>query len=146
MWCRSSSSADRRFPKPIWGRGQRKMVSVVRPKIHVFLAKPLRVDDGAVKVVSSLVKFELFPQLPAAPLIGVMDDRIALPLLCTVQAPQRAIRQPNFVPVSPSVSRKYHNSGMSGSASKLRSTPFTLSFTILGPLPHSDKHSTCHAA
>jgi hypothetical protein len=55
-----------------------------------------------------------------------MDDRIALPFLCTVQAPQRAIRQPNFVPVSPSVSRKYHNSGMSGSPSNLRSTPFTL--------------------
>jgi hypothetical protein len=35
------------------------MASVVRSKIHVFLAKPLRVDHGAVKVVNSLVKFEL---------------------------------------------------------------------------------------
>src|SRR5580692_7239390 len=43
-----------------FGAGEeRKLVSVVRSNIHVFLAKPLRVDDSAVKVVSSLVKFEL---------------------------------------------------------------------------------------
>src|SRR5580693_7921899 len=36
-----------------FGAGEeRKLVSVVRSNIHVFLAKPLRVDDGAVKVVS----------------------------------------------------------------------------------------------
>src|ERR1700675_648006 len=54
--------------------------------------------------------------------------------------------QPNFVPVSPSTSRRYHNRGMLGSPSKLRSIPFTLSFTIGVPFPHSDEHSMCHVA
>jgi hypothetical protein len=47
------------FRSQFGAREERKLVSVVRSKIHVFLAKPLRVADGAVKVVSSLVKFEL---------------------------------------------------------------------------------------
>src|ERR1700747_697684 len=38
--------------------------------------------------------------------------------------------QPNFVPVSLRTSRRYHNRGMLGSPSKLRSTPFTLSLII----------------
>src|SRR5271169_3344945 len=70
-----------------------------------------------------------------------MHDRIALPFSCTVQAPQRAIPQPNFVPVSPKMSRRYHNSGRLGSPSKMRSIPFTLSFTIRVPLPYSDNHA-----
>jgi hypothetical protein len=50
-------------------------------------------------------------------------------------APQRAIPQPNFVPVSCSVSRTYHKRGILGSPSKLRYIPFTSSFTITVPLP-----------
>jgi hypothetical protein len=69
-----------------------------------------------------------------------------LPLSCTVQAPQRAIRQLNCVPVIPSVARSYYNSGISGSPSKRRSTPFTLSFTIwvLFPIQASILHTTPH--
>lgn len=66
--------------------------------------------------------------LSAAELIGVMHERIASPFLCTVQAPQRAIPQPNFVSVSCRMSRTYHKRGMLGSPSKVRSIPFTLSF------------------
>src|SRR5271156_564446 len=84
--------------------------------------------------------------LLAAALIGVMHDRIASPFLCTVHAPQRAIPQPNFVPVSPRMSRKYQSRGMLGSPSKARSVPFTLSFTIRVPFPLSDKHSACHVS
>src|ERR1700730_16496692 len=70
--------------------------------------------------------------LPAAALTGVMHDRIASPFLCTVQAPHRAMPQPNFVPVSPRMSRTYHNRGILGSPSKGRSIPFTLRL-IIGP-------------
>ena len=79
---RSFSSARSALSEANFGAGEeRKRVSVVRSKIHVFLAKPLRVDDGAVKVVRSFVKFELacFRSYLAAPLIGVMHDRIASP-------------------------------------------------------------------
>jgi hypothetical protein len=69
----------------------------------------------------------------AVALIAVTQDRIASPFLCTVHAPQRAIPQPNFVPVSPRMSRKYQSRGMSGSPSKARSVPFTLSFTMRIP-------------
>ena len=41
----------------------------------------------------------------------------AWPSICTVQAPQSAAPQPNFVPVSPNSSRKYHSSGIDGSPS-----------------------------
>jgi hypothetical protein len=37
--------------------------------------------------------------------------------MCTVQAPQSAIPQPNFVPVIPSTSRNTHNRGVSPSTS-----------------------------
>jgi hypothetical protein len=66
--------------------------------------------------------------LSAAELIGVMHERIASLFSCTVPAPQRAIPQPNFVPVSCRMSRTYHKRGMLGSPSKVRSIPFTLSF------------------
>ena len=50
----------------------------------------------------------------------VTHERTALPLIWTVHAPHSAMPQPNFVPVSPSVSRKTQNSGMSaGSVDRL---------------------------
>src|ERR1700693_1808289 len=76
-----------------------------------------------------MVRISLF----AAALIAVMHDRIASPFLWTVHAPQRAIPQPNFVPVSPRTSRKYQSRGVLGSPSKARSVPFTLSFTMRIP-------------
>jgi len=39
-------------------------------------------------------------------LTGVTQERMATPFRWTVQAPHRAIPQPNFVPVMPSTSRK----------------------------------------
>src|SRR5438876_530381 len=44
-------------------------------------------------------------RLPAAALTGVTQERIGWPSRCTVQAPQSAIPQPNFVPVRPTTSR-----------------------------------------
>ena len=57
--------------------------------------------------------------------IGVEQDRTAFPFSRTVHAPQSAMPQPNFVPVSPRMSRRYHSSGISGSPSKLCACPFT---------------------
>src|SRR5258708_30076164 len=58
---------------------------------------------------------------------GVMQERMATPSRWTVQAPQSAMPQPNFVPVMPSTSRKTHNKGISPSTSTVRSTLLTLS-------------------
>src|SRR5215469_584626 len=44
-----------------------------------------------------------------------MQARVALPLTWTVQAPQRAMPQPNLVPVIPSVSRRTQRRGICGS-------------------------------
>src|SRR5579884_2233456 len=64
--------------------------------------------------------------LPAALDTGVMQERIAWPLRWTVQAPQSAIPQPNFVPVIPSVSRKTQRSGIAGLTLTVCGLPFTL--------------------
>src|ERR1041385_280920 len=79
--------------------------------------------------IASMVVISAPPTL----LMLVTHDRIALPSRCTVQVPHSAMPQPNFVPVSPSTSRKYHSSGRSGSPSKERSTPFTFRGIIFAP-------------
>src|SRR5215469_1774184 len=62
--------------------------------------------------------------LPATLEIGVMQERVASPLMCTVQAPHSAMPQPNFVPVMFRVSRRTHNSGICGSTSTVVDLPF----------------------
>src|SRR5260370_5085090 len=57
---------------------------------------------------------------------GVMQERVATPSTCTVQAPHSAAAQPNFVPVMPSTSRNTHRRGVSPSTSTVRSTRLTL--------------------
>ena len=51
----------------------------------------------------------------------VMQERVASPSIWTVQAPQSAMPQPNFVPVIPSTSRRTQSSGVSPSTSTVRS-------------------------
>src|SRR5262249_17569429 len=53
------------------------------------------------------------------------QERNGIPFRCTVQAPHKALPQPNFVPVIPSTSRKTHSKGMSPSTSTSCSTPLT---------------------
>src|ERR1700730_13554843 len=53
--------------------------------------------------------------MPSRAPIGTEQDRMAVPLICTVQAPHCAIPQPNFVPVKPITSRNTQRSGVSGS-------------------------------
>src|SRR5271167_1880775 len=62
---------------------------------------------------------------PATCDTGVEHDRIAAPSTCTVQAPQNPAPQPNFVPVSSSVSRKTQSNGVSGETLTFFSLPLT---------------------
>src|SRR4030088_1453978 len=58
--------------------------------------------------------------------IGVMQERVATPSTCTVQAPHSAMPQPNFVPVMPSTSRRTQSNGVSPSTSALCMFSLTL--------------------
>src|SRR5712671_6153301 len=56
---------------------------------------------------------------------GVEQERIGAPSACTVQAPHKPAPQPNFVPVSSSVSRRTQSKGVSGETLTFFSVPFT---------------------
>src|SRR5438094_2873321 len=71
-------------------------------------------------------------RLPVAALTGVTHERIGCPSRCTVQAPQSAMPQPNFVPVRPITSRSTQTSGMSGGTSTVWSLPLMLRVIMLG--------------
>ena len=60
---------------------------------------------------------------PSAADTGVTQLRTAAPSTCIVHAPQSAMPQPNLEPVSPSSSRTYQSSGMSGSPWNWRLMP-----------------------
>ena len=69
--------------------------------------------------------------LPATVEIGVTQDRMGWPLMCTVQHPHSAMPQPNLVPVMPSESRKTHNKGMCGDTSTVWGFPFRVKVTAI---------------
>src|SRR5437016_9805992 len=56
---------------------------------------------------------------PATVAIAAPHERVATPLIWTVQAPHNCKPQPNLVPVIPSVSRKTHSNGICGETSTL---------------------------
>ena len=64
--------------------------------------------------------------MPSAAPTVVRQERTATPSRWMVQAPQTPAPQPNFVPVSPTSSRRYQSSGMFGSPLKVRFSPFTV--------------------
>src|SRR5688572_22084670 len=68
---------------------------------------------------------------PAAAEMGVMHERMAAPLRCTVHAPHSAAPQPNLVPVMPSVSRRAHRMGVDSSALTAVSLPLMLRVGIV---------------
>src|SRR5271169_1336029 len=82
--------------------------------------------DASVDKPSMVVIF-----FPATLETGVMQEREASPLICTVQAPHSAMPQPNFVPVMFSVSRRTHRSGICGSASTVVDLPFSVNVTAI---------------
>src|SRR2546427_2988457 len=76
---------------------------------------------GVSPIASMVVIF-----FPAAAATGVTHERIGCPSRCTVHAPQRAMPQPNFVPVKPTTSRSTHRMGMSVGTSTVWSLPLML--------------------
>ena len=68
---------------------------------------------------------------PFTAFTGRMHDRCATPLTCTVQAPHRAMPQPNFVPVSPTTSRSTQSRGICGGTSTEYDLPLTESDTAM---------------
>src|SRR2546426_6090434 len=73
--------------------------------------------------------------LPTAALTGVTQERTALPSMCTVQAPHRAIPQPYLVPVRPTCSRIAHNRGVLGSTLTSLAFPLIVRRAIGSPSP-----------
>src|SRR5690242_15536734 len=67
--------------------------------------------------------------LPATVETCVVQDRVGWPLMWTVQAPHRAMPQPNLVPVIPRVSRRTHNRGICGTTSTVCDFPFRVNLT-----------------
>ena len=67
---------------------------------------------------------------PSTAVTGVTHERTGEPSTCTVHAPQRAMPQPNLVPVSWRSSRRTQSSGLSGSAATFTARPFTLNAVI----------------
>jgi len=65
--------------------------------------------------------------LPTA-LIGVMQERVAVPSISTVHAPQAPIPQPYLAPFKSSVSRNAQSSGVSGGRSTEVTTLLIFSF------------------
>lgn len=63
---------------------------------------------------------------PATVEMRAVQERVASPSTWTVQAPHSAWPQPNFVPVSPKVSRRTHSNGVSGETSTECCWPFTV--------------------
>src|SRR5215472_4789364 len=84
---------------------------------------------AAVAPMASMVVTSDLPMLS----IGVTQERVALPSMCTVQAPHSAMPQPNLVPVMPSTSRSTHKSGVSASTSTDLMAPLTLISNGMNP-------------
>src|SRR5262245_45203048 len=73
--------------------------------------------------------------LPATAETGVVHERTAWPLTCTVHAPQTAMPQPNLVPVRPNSSRTTHINGVSGSSADETAFPFRVNFVAIPASP-----------
>src|SRR5579871_6259973 len=77
--------------------------------------------------------------LPETKETGMAQERTASPSICTVQAPQAAMPQPNLVPVIFRCSRSTHKSGVLASAivTSLRSPLTVIVSVTIGRLPAS---------
>src|SRR5580692_12518953 len=72
--------------------------------------------------------------LPFTSAICVWHDLVASPSRWIVQAPHAATPQPNFVPVSPRISRRYQSIGIDGSPSNVSVWPLTCRVNMLPSL------------
>src|SRR3954471_10738567 len=84
--------------------------------------------------------------LEVTELIGVTQERTALPSTSTVQAPHCASPQPNLAPFSSRSLRKTYSSGVSGSAGTDRLAPLTFRVTAIATPPGLGAHRRCCSA
>jgi hypothetical protein len=82
--------------------------------------------------------------LPAASPTVTLQERVASPLMWTVQAPHCAMPQPYLVPVSPTFSLIAQSSGVSGSTSTLTDFPLIVRFAIAIPVDEPDPPKGLH--
>ena len=61
----------------------------------------------------------------------IVQDLTGSPSICTTQAPQFEVSQPQCVPVSPGVSRMKWTSSWRGSISRVTCSPFTVIETFI---------------
>src|SRR5215831_12206873 len=66
---------------------------------------------------------------------GVMQERAASPLMCTVQAPHSAMPQPNLVPVRSRVSRNTQSRGICGSTFTVVNLPLRVNVVAMMSSP-----------
>src|SRR5262249_7092146 len=89
--------------------------------------------------IASIVVIAELPMLS----MGVMQERVAAPSICTVQAPHSAMPQPNFVPVMPSTSRNTQSNGVSPSTSTACWVPLTVMVRAMASSPFPPKDVRC---
>src|ERR1700756_4770372 len=68
---------------------------------------------------------------PSIRLTGVMQERVARPSTCTVQAPHIPMPHPNLVPVRFAVSRITHSSGVSSGTSADIGLPLSVKVVVM---------------
>ena len=77
---------------------------------------------------------------PSAIAASTVHDFTGSPSICTTQAPQLEVSQPQWVPVSPGVSRMKWTSSSAGSISRVTGSPLTLIVTSMSGLLLSCPH------
>src|SRR5262244_3965473 len=115
----SSAEADM-----IWPDWQYPHCTTSRSSQDFWILAP-----AAVAPMASMVVTSDLPMLS----IGVTQERVALPSMCTVQAPHSAMPQPNLVPVRPTCSRMAHSRGVLGSTLTSMELPLIVKRTIAFP-------------
>ena len=90
------------------------------PRLEAIVEKWLDLSRWPLVVVTS----------PDTALTGKEQERTGWPLTCTVQAPHKAMPQPNLVPFMPSFSRTTQRIGIAGSTSAEVSLPLRVKLAI----------------
>ena len=67
--------------------------------------------------------------LPTTAVANVEQERVTIPSMCTLHAPHCPMPHPNFVPVSPKLSRNTQSSGVSSAMLAECLVPLTVSLT-----------------
>src|SRR5688572_6881599 len=84
--------------------------------------------------------------LPVISEIWIWHEYARLPSICTMQAPQSPVPQPNLVPVSLRPSRITQSSGVAGGASVDAALPLTVKFVAIASSQRRPKNGAASLA